>query len=74
MNGTTAGTGPGRVVVGVDGSPPAHTAVLWAAAEAALAVRGAAEPAEAGPVLAAVRDGAGARPRFVPRSGPSPAP
>ncbi|MFC9590535.1 universal stress protein [Streptomyces sp. NPDC056944] len=36
MDGTTARPGPGRVVVGVDGSPSAGTAVRWAAAEAAL--------------------------------------
>ncbi|MEU7111626.1 universal stress protein [Streptomyces sp. NPDC046182] len=36
MNGTAARPGPGRVVVGVDGSPSAHTAVMWAAGEAAL--------------------------------------
>ncbi|MEU3425022.1 universal stress protein [Streptomyces gardneri] len=36
MDGTPARPGPSRVVVGVDGSPPARTAVTWAAAEAAL--------------------------------------
>ncbi|WP_329285336.1 universal stress protein [Streptomyces sp. NBC_00691] len=36
MDGTTAGSAPGRVVVGVDGSPSARTAVMWAASEAAL--------------------------------------
>ncbi|MFG3344184.1 hypothetical protein ACGF1Z_03855 [Streptomyces sp. NPDC048018] len=36
MNGTTARSGLGSVVVGVGGSPSAHTAVMWAAAEAAL--------------------------------------
>ncbi|WP_314614938.1 universal stress protein [Streptomyces stackebrandtii] len=36
MDGTSARPGPGRVVVGVDGSPSARTAVMWAAAEAAL--------------------------------------
>ncbi|QPK49279.1 universal stress protein [Streptomyces gardneri] len=36
MEGTTVRPGLGRVVVGVDGSPPACTALMWAAAEAAL--------------------------------------
>ncbi|MFJ2058251.1 universal stress protein [Streptomyces sp. NPDC087908] len=36
MNGTTARSGLGSVVVGVDGSPSAHTAVMWAAEETAL--------------------------------------
>ncbi|MFH9728458.1 universal stress protein [Streptomyces sp. NPDC017254] len=36
MDGTTARSGLGRVVVGVDGSASAGTAVTWAAAEAAL--------------------------------------
>ncbi|MFH8838411.1 universal stress protein [Streptomyces sp. NPDC017868] len=35
MDGTAARPGLGRVVVGIDGSPPASTAVMWAAAEAA---------------------------------------
>ncbi|MGW5782280.1 universal stress protein [Streptomyces sp. NPDC003863] len=36
MHGTPARPGLGRVVVGVDGSPSARTAAMWAAAEAAL--------------------------------------
>ncbi|MET9725936.1 universal stress protein [Streptomyces zaomyceticus] len=36
MDGTASRPGPSRVVVGVDGSPSARTAVTWAAAEAAL--------------------------------------
>ncbi|MER5207745.1 universal stress protein [Streptomyces sp. NPDC002825] len=36
MDGTAARPGLGRVVVGVDGSPSARTAAMWAAAEAAL--------------------------------------
>ncbi|MFF0473995.1 universal stress protein [Streptomyces sp. NPDC004284] len=36
MDGTTARPGPGRVVVGVDGSLFARAAAMWAAAEAAL--------------------------------------
>ncbi|WP_225800956.1 universal stress protein [Streptomyces sp. NK15101] len=36
MDGTTARSGLGRVVVGVDGSPSAHTAVVRAVEEAAL--------------------------------------
>ncbi|WP_051494405.1 universal stress protein [Streptomyces exfoliatus] len=36
MDGTASRPGPSRVVVGVDGSPSARTAVMWAAAEAAL--------------------------------------
>ncbi|WP_405860095.1 universal stress protein [Streptomyces sp. NBC_00090] len=36
MDGITTRPGPSRVVVGVDGSPSARTAVTWAAAEAAL--------------------------------------
>ncbi|MFF9194261.1 universal stress protein [Streptomyces sp. NPDC014779] len=36
MNGTTARSGLGRVVVGVDGSPSADAAAMWAAAESAL--------------------------------------
>ena len=35
MDGTTARPGLGRVAVGVDGSPSARTAAMWAAAEAA---------------------------------------
>ncbi|MEV7571231.1 universal stress protein [Streptomyces tanashiensis] len=36
MDASPARPGPGRVVVGVDGSPSARTAVVWAAEEAAL--------------------------------------
>ncbi|MFD5325947.1 universal stress protein [Streptomyces sp. NPDC127092] len=36
MGGTTARPGLGRIVVGVDGSPSARTAAMWAADEAAL--------------------------------------
>ncbi|WP_369141941.1 universal stress protein [Streptomyces sp. R44] len=36
MDGTTDRLGPGRVVVGVDGSPTARTAAMWAAREATL--------------------------------------
>ncbi|MFI9741374.1 universal stress protein [Streptomyces sp. NPDC052494] len=36
MDGITARPGLGRVAVGVDGSPSARTAAMWAAAEAAL--------------------------------------
>ncbi|MET8507227.1 universal stress protein [Streptomyces sp. NPDC004787] len=35
MDGTTARPGLGRAVVGIDGSPSASTAAMWAAAEAA---------------------------------------
>ncbi|MEU8524061.1 universal stress protein [Streptomyces sp. NPDC048629] len=78
MDGTTARPGLGRVVVGVDGSLPARTAIVVghrglggfsslllgsvglevaaAATTPVTVVRGAAEPTQAGVVLAAVRD------------------